>query len=44
MIRLDGTNDLEGRRLLEEAGLPNLYPAATMSEAAQKVVALAEAA
>jgi succinyl-CoA synthetase beta subunit len=44
VIRLDGTNDLEGRRLLEEADLPNLYPAATMSEAAQKVVALAEAA
>jgi succinyl-CoA synthetase beta subunit len=44
VIRLDGTNDLEGRRLLEEAGLPNLYSAATMSEAAQKVVTLAEAA
>ena len=44
VVRLDGTNDLVGRRLLEEAGLPNLYPAATMSEAAQKVVTLAEAA
>jgi succinyl-CoA synthetase beta subunit len=41
VVRLDGTNDAEGRRLLEEAALPNVYPAGTMNEAAEKVVALA---
>jgi succinyl-CoA synthetase beta subunit len=41
VVRLDGTNDAEGRRLLAEASLPNVYPAATMNEAAEKVVALA---
>lgn len=41
VVRLDGTNDVEGRRLLEEAALPNVHPAATMNEAAEKVVALA---
>ncbi len=41
VVRLDGTNDEEGRRLLREAALPNVYPAATMNEAAEKVVALA---
>ncbi|HWX98021.1 MAG TPA: ADP-forming succinate--CoA ligase subunit beta [Solirubrobacteraceae bacterium] len=41
VVRLDGTNDVEGRRLLDEAKLPNVYPARTMDEAAQKVVALA---
>ncbi len=41
VVRLDGTNDVEGRRLLSEAHLPNVYPAATMNEAAEKVVALA---
>ena len=41
VVRLDGTNDEEGRRLLAEAELPNVHAAATMNEAAQKVVALA---
>jgi succinyl-CoA synthetase beta subunit len=41
VVRLDGTNDVEGRRLLDEAKLPNVYPARTMDEAAAKVVALA---
>jgi succinyl-CoA synthetase beta subunit len=41
VVRLDGTNDAEGRRLLADAGLPNVYPAKTMNEAAEKVVALA---
>src|SRR5947208_4557288 len=41
VVRLDGTNDAEGRRLLSEAALPNVYPAATMNEAAERVVALA---
>jgi succinyl-CoA synthetase beta subunit len=44
VVRLDGTNDVEGRRLLAEAKLPNLHPATTMNEAAEKVVALAAAA
>src|SRR5271166_441621 len=41
VVRLDGTNDAEGRRLLQEAALPNVHAAATMNEAAAKVVALA---
>jgi succinyl-CoA synthetase beta subunit len=41
VVRLDGTNDVEGRKLLSEAALPNVYPASTMNEAAEKVVALA---
>jgi succinyl-CoA synthetase beta subunit len=42
VVRLDGTNDKEGRALLSEAALPNVHPAATMNEAAEKVVALAK--
>jgi len=41
VVRLDGTNDVEGRRLLAEAALPNVHPAKTMNEAAEMVVALA---
>ena len=41
VVRLDGTNDVEGRKLLKEAALPNVHPARTMNEAAEKVVALA---
>jgi succinyl-CoA synthetase beta subunit len=41
VVRLDGTNDEEGRRLLAEADLPNVYAAATMNEAAEHVVELA---
>jgi succinyl-CoA synthetase beta subunit len=41
VVRLDGTNDVEGRTLLTEANLPNVYPARTMNEAAEKVVELA---
>ncbi len=44
VVRLDGTNDVEGRRLLQEAGLPNVHAATTMNEAAEKVVELAAAA
>ncbi len=44
VVRLDGTNDVEGRRLLEEASLPNVHAARTMNEAAEKVVALAASA
>ncbi|HST56546.1 MAG TPA: ADP-forming succinate--CoA ligase subunit beta [Solirubrobacteraceae bacterium] len=41
VVRLDGTNDVEGRKLLQDAALPNVHAAKTMNEAAQKVVALA---
>jgi succinyl-CoA synthetase beta subunit len=44
VVRLDGTNDEEGRRLLAEANLPNVYTEATMDGAASKVVELAAAA
>jgi succinyl-CoA synthetase beta subunit len=43
VVRLDGTNDEAGRALLEQAKLPNVHPAKTMNEAAEKVVALARA-
>jgi succinyl-CoA synthetase beta subunit len=43
VVRLDGTNDVEGRQLLAEADLPNVYTESTMDEAAQKVVELAAA-
>jgi succinyl-CoA synthetase beta subunit len=41
VVRLDGTNAEEGRRILEEAAPPNLYPAQTMLEAAERAVELA---
>jgi succinyl-CoA synthetase beta subunit len=41
VVRLDGTNDVAGRELLQEAALPNVHAARTMNEAAEKVVALA---
>src|SRR3954451_16981473 len=44
VVRLDGTNDIEGRRLLNEASLPNVHAEATMLGAAQRVVELAAAA
>jgi succinyl-CoA synthetase beta subunit len=43
VVRLDGTNDEEGRRLLAEANLPNVHTESTMDGAAQKVVELAAA-
>jgi succinyl-CoA synthetase beta subunit len=42
VVRLDGTNDVAGRELLEQAALPNVYAAKTMNEAAERVVALAK--
>jgi succinyl-CoA synthetase beta subunit len=41
VVRLDGTNDEEGRRLLSEANLPNVHAEATMLGAAERVVELA---
>ncbi len=42
VVRLDGTNDVEGRSILAEARLPNVHTAQTMDEAAERVVALAQ--
>jgi succinyl-CoA synthetase beta subunit len=42
VVRLDGTNDEEGRRLLAEADLPNLHVEATMLGAAERVVELSK--
>jgi succinyl-CoA synthetase beta subunit len=41
VVRLDGTNDEEGRRILAEADLPNVHVEKTMLGAASKVVELA---
>jgi succinyl-CoA synthetase beta subunit len=41
VVRLDGTNGVEGRELLADAELPNVHAAATMDEAAARVVELA---
>jgi succinyl-CoA synthetase beta subunit len=38
VVRLDGTNAEEGRRILDEAGHESIIPAPTMLEAAQKAV------
>jgi len=43
VVRLDGTNDVEGRALLAEANLPNVFAESTMDAAAAKVVELAAA-
>ncbi|HXR13748.1 MAG TPA: ADP-forming succinate--CoA ligase subunit beta [Solirubrobacteraceae bacterium] len=42
VVRLDGTNGEEGRALLAAAALPNVHAAATMDEAAERVVELAK--
>ncbi len=42
VVRLDGTNDEAGRKLLADADLPGLHSAGTMDEAAEMVVALAK--
>src|SRR3954466_15103878 len=41
VVRLDGTNDEEGRRILAEADLPNVTVEKTMLDAAARVVELA---
>jgi succinyl-CoA synthetase beta subunit len=41
VVRLDGTNDKEGRQLLAQANLPNVHSESTMDGAAQRVVELA---
>jgi succinyl-CoA synthetase beta subunit len=42
VVRLDGTNAEEGRRLLQEAAPPNLYVEPTMLDAARKAVELSK--
>ena len=41
VVRLDGTNDVEGRQLLADAAPPNVHVEETMLGAAERVVALA---
>jgi succinyl-CoA synthetase beta subunit len=41
VVRLDGTNAEEGRRILQEAAHPRIVPATTMLEAARTAVELA---
>jgi len=41
VVRLDGTNDVEGRKLLQDAAPPGLHVERTMLEAAERVVELA---
>jgi succinyl-CoA synthetase beta subunit len=43
VVRLDGTNDQEGRKILADADRPELHPASTMLEAADMVVDMAKA-
>src|SRR5581483_371028 len=43
VVRLDGTNAEEARRILEEAALPNVHVSPTMLDAAKKAVELAHA-
>jgi succinyl-CoA synthetase beta subunit len=42
VVRLDGTNGVEGRELLKAAALPNVHAVDTMNEAAALVVELAK--
>jgi succinyl-CoA synthetase beta subunit len=41
VVRLDGTNAEEGRKILADAGKPNIYPEATMLAGAKRAVELA---
>lgn len=41
VVRLDGTNDEEGRQILADAALPNVFVEKTMLGAAERVVELA---
>ena len=44
VVRLDGTNAEEGRRILAEAAHPRIVPVATMDAAAEQAARLADAA
>jgi succinyl-CoA synthetase beta subunit len=43
VVRLDGTNAEDGRRILADAAHPRIVPAANMLEAAEEAADLAEA-
>ena len=43
VVRLDGTNDVQARKMLADAALPGVYAEATMDGAAARVVELARA-
>jgi succinyl-CoA synthetase beta subunit len=43
VVRLDGTNAEEGRRILGDSGVPNLHAEATMLDGARRAVELAAA-
>ena len=42
VVRLDGTNAVEGRQILADAGKPNIHPEATMLDGARRAVELAK--
>jgi succinyl-CoA synthetase beta subunit len=42
VVRLDGTNAEEGRRILDDAGKPNIHPESTMLDGARRAVELAK--
>ena len=42
VVRLDGTNAQDGRRILAEANRPNVHPEATMLDGARRAVELAK--
>ncbi|NDJ76900.1 MAG: ADP-forming succinate--CoA ligase subunit beta [Chloroflexi bacterium] len=44
VVRLVGTNEEEGRRIIDEANISNMQSAATLAEAAQKAVKAAQSA
>jgi len=44
VVRLDGNNAAEGRRILAEAGLPTVEQVATMDDAARRAAELAASA
>jgi succinyl-CoA synthetase beta subunit len=44
VVRLDGTNAEQGRRILEEAARPNVHAEGTMLDGARRAVELAGAA
>jgi succinyl-CoA synthetase beta subunit len=44
VVRLVGTNEKEGREILDKAALPHMITAATLAEAAQKAVEAAQGA
>jgi succinyl-CoA synthetase beta subunit len=42
VVRLDGTNAEEGRKILADAGRENIHPEATMLDGARRAVELAK--